>query len=126
MVSSSYQMKQVLSFCYMGEGFTSFSINNRTNFFGEKKVKWSVPERQLLFENTRKNLILILVSSSNLSKALYYSQTEAHWFFDPQKTYENPRPISTSMKIIDYVVFFTSVFVFSNLGTEQQQSYSAI
>ena len=60
MVSSSYQMKQVLTFCYMGEGFTSFSINNRTNFFGEKKVKWSVPGRQLLFENTRKNLILIL------------------------------------------------------------------
>ena len=65
-------------------------------------------------------------TSSNLSKALYYSQTEPHWFFDPQKTYENPRPISTSMKIIDYVVFFTSVFVFSSLGTEQQQSYSAI
>ena len=60
------------------------------------------------------------------SKALYYSQTEAHWFFDPQKTYENPRPISTSMKIIDYIVFFTSVFVFSSLGTEQQQSYCAI
>ena len=31
-----------------------------------------------------------------------------------------------SMKIMDYIVFFTSVFVFSSLGTEQQQSYSAI
>ena len=79
----------------------------------------------IIWEHAQKSQ-LILVSSSNLSKALYYSQTEAHWFFDPQKTYENPRPISTSMKIIDYVVFFTSVFVFSRLGTEQQQSYSAI
>ena len=31
-----------------------------------------------------------------------------------------------SMKIMDYIVFFTSVFVFSSLGTEKQQSYSAI
>ena len=55
-----------------GEGFISFSINNRTNFFGEKKVKWSVPGRQLLFENTRKNLAFILVLVLK-SKALYYS-----------------------------------------------------
>ena len=27
---------------------------------------------------------------------------------------------------MDYIVFFTSVFVFSSLGTEKQQSYSAI
>ena len=57
---------------------------------------------------------------------VYYSQTEAHWFSDPQKTYESPRPISTSMKIMDYIVFYARVFVFSSLGTEQQQSYSTI
>ena len=96
-----------------GEGFTSFGINNSTNFFGEKKVKWSVPGRQLLFI-TRNNLVLILVLVLK-SKVLYYSQTEAHWFSDPQKTYKNPRPISTSMKIMDYIVFFTSVFVFFKL-----------
>ena len=71
-----------------GEVFTTFSINNRTNFFGEKKVKWIFPKRQLLFENTRKNLVLILILVLK-SKALYYSQTEAHWFSDsiltPQK-----------------------------------------
>ena len=35
---TSYQMLEVLAFILpSGEGLTSFSINNRTNFFGEKK-----------------------------------------------------------------------------------------
>ena len=66
-----------------------------------------------------------LFSSSNLKLSIIVKLKTTD-FLTPQKTYENPRPISTSVKIMDYIVFFTSVFVFSSLGTEQQQSYSAI
>ena len=58
-----------------GEGVTSFSVNNRTNFFGEKKkIKKAFRcffSFFCFFENTRKlncklNLVLVLKS-----KALY-------------------------------------------------------
>ena len=38
MAGTSYQMYEVLKFYNIsGEGLTSLSINNRTNFFGKKK-----------------------------------------------------------------------------------------
>ena len=75
MANTTYQMKEVLSSCYnllSGEGLTSCSINNRTNFFGEKM------ENEVFgasfFENTHKNfklnLVLVLVLDIK-SKALY-------------------------------------------------------
>ena len=53
------------------EGWTSFSINNRTNFIDEKTVKWGFPG--CLFLRTRAKtfkLNLVLVFKS---KALYYN-----------------------------------------------------
>ena len=46
-----------------GEGLTSFSLNSRTDLFGEKKNNEAC--RGVFFENTRKNfklnLLLVLV-----------------------------------------------------------------
>ena len=52
-----------------GEGLTSFSINNRTNVFGEKKKTSKVKVSGLSFlENTstnfKLNLVLVLVLKS--------------------------------------------------------------
>ena len=50
-----------------GKGLSSFSINNRTNVFGEKKSKMKVSGLSFL-ENTSKNfklnLVLVLVLKS--------------------------------------------------------------
>ena len=50
-----------------GEGLTSFSINNRTKVFGEKKSKMKVSGLSFL-ENTstnfKLNLVLVLVLKS--------------------------------------------------------------
>ena len=51
--SGGIRLSNVRSFIILlsGEGLTSFTINNRTNFFGENKVKWSFPG--CLFFRTR-------------------------------------------------------------------------
>ena len=49
---TSYQMSEVLSFCYRERA--SFSINIRTNVFGEKKERMKLSGVSF-FENTPKN-----------------------------------------------------------------------
>ena len=67
-------LSNVTSFIILtsGEGLNAFSINNRTNFFGEKKENEAF--RGVFFKNMHKNfklnLLLVLVLKS---KALYLS-----------------------------------------------------
>ena len=59
--SGGNKLSNVKSFIILlsGEGLTSFSINNRTNFFGEKKLNEAF--LFVFFLRTRKNLKLNLV-----------------------------------------------------------------
>ena len=59
-VGTSYQNKNVRSFVILllGEGLTFFSINNRTNLLGKKKIYIYIYKMKLstvFSQNTRKN-----------------------------------------------------------------------
>ena len=72
-LSSARACAGVKSFIILlsGEGLISFSVNNCTNFFGEKTLNEAF-RGVFSFENTRKNLKLNLVLALFLkSKALY-------------------------------------------------------
>ena len=59
--SSGNKLSSVKSFIILlsGEGLTSFSINNRANFFGEKKLNEAF--LGVLFENAQFVLVFVLV-----------------------------------------------------------------